>query len=410
MNRRHVATGGIVPTLLLTLAAASTHAQDATIAQRIALRLEDVRDELIELRRDIHKHPEVSGQEVRTAGLVAARLRSLGLDVQTEVGGHGVVGILSGGRAGPVVAYRADMDAVFSNATDPVPFASEVPGVRHICGHDIHTTVAVGIAEGLAAVRDELPGTVKFIFQPAEENIQGAKAMIEDGVLHDPSPEAIFAVHSAPLEVGQIGSVEGLSLPGLDQFTVTLRGENVQNSARAYARAISSVNTGQDVEPSSYVQAMLARSEQGDAGDEWVITGVIRAGSPEARARARERIQQQLRAVGQEGISFEFTHDGMTLPDMSNNSELVRSTLDAIRSAVGVDGLIEVNAVTPFFGEDFAYFQQHIPGAMYWLGVSNSELGYVGMPHSPDFVADEESIFVGARAMAAILLHYLESH
>ena len=126
------------------------------------------------------------------------------------------MGILRGGQPGPVVAYRADMDAVRDNSPDPVPFRSELPGVRHICGHDIHTTVALGVAVALSAVRDELPGTVKFVFQPAEENIQGAKAMIEDGVLEDPAPSAIFAVHTAPLEVGQIGSVEGLGLPGLD--------------------------------------------------------------------------------------------------------------------------------------------------------------------------------------------------
>jgi amidohydrolase len=144
--------------------------------------LQSVRADLIEVRRDIHRHPEVSGQEERTAWIVAERLRGSGLEVATGVGGHGVVGILRGGKPGPTVAYRADMDAVYSNAPDPVPFASETPGVRHICGHDIHTTVALGVAEALTAIRDELPGTVKFIFQPAEENIQGAYAMIEDRV------------------------------------------------------------------------------------------------------------------------------------------------------------------------------------------------------------------------------------
>ena len=171
--------------------------------------LEEAREDLIEVRRDIHRHPEASGQEERTAALVADRLRALGLEVETGVGGHGVVGVLRGGQPGPVVAYRADMDAVRDNSPDPVPFRSELPGVRHICGHDIHTTVALGVAVALSAVRDELPGTVKFVFQPAEENIQGAKAMIEDGVLEDPAPSAIFAVHTAPWRSVRSGPWKG---------------------------------------------------------------------------------------------------------------------------------------------------------------------------------------------------------
>jgi hypothetical protein len=173
---------------LLGVSSAPAHAQQQELLDRMDRRIEGAREELIAVRRDLHRHPEVSGQEERTASVVAARLQSLGLEIQTGVGGHGVVGILRGGRPGPVVAFRADMDAVYSGAPDPVPFASETPGVRHICGHDIHTTVALGIAEAMTAIRDELPGAVKFIFQPAEENVRGAGAMIADGVLEDPAP------------------------------------------------------------------------------------------------------------------------------------------------------------------------------------------------------------------------------
>lgn len=303
------------------------------------------------------------------------------------------------------------MDAFQSSAPDPVPFASETPGVRHICGHDIHTTVALGIAEALAAIRDELPGTVKFIFQPAEENVQGAAAMIEEGVLEDPAPEAIFAVHSAPLEVGQIGSVEGLALPGLDRVSVTLRGEgDLSDAARSYAGAISAVSTSRDVAPGDFIAAMVSRPRPGRESGEWVITGLVRAASAEARARARAGIDERLAALRHDGISYEFSYQEQTLPDMVNDPQLVRSTLETIRAVLGPEGLLEVNQVTPYFSEDFAHYQQHIPGAMYWLGVSNSELGYVGMPHSPDFVADEESIIVGAKAMAAVLLDFLMKH
>ncbi len=402
---------GLLAVLVLAASGPAAHAQDQTLIDRIDHRLENVRADLIELRRDIHRHPELSGQEERTAGIVAARLRSLGLEVRTGIGGHGVVGILRGAMPGPVVAYRADMDAFQSSAPDPVPFASETPGVRHICGHDIHTTVALGIAEALAAIRDELPGTVKFIFQPAEENVQGAAAMIEEGVLEDPAPEAIFAVHSAPLEVGQIGSVEGLALPGLDRVTVTLRGEgDLNDAARSYSGAINAVSTSRNVAPSDFIAAMVSRPRPGRESGEWVITGFVRAASAEARARARAGIAERLAALRHDGISYEFSYQEQTLPDMVNDPELVRSTLETLRSVLQPEGLLEVNQVTPYFSEDFARYQQHIPGAMYWLGVSNSELGYVGMPHSPDFVADEESIIVGAKAMAAVLLDFLMKH
>src|SRR5262245_21216495 len=146
----------------------------------------------IAVRRDIHQHPETSGNEVRTAKLVADRLRSLGLDVRTSVGGHGVVGILKGGRPGRFIAYRADMDAVASNAQDPASFPSLVPGVRHICGHDVHVAIALGLAETLTSVRASLPGRVMFIFQPAEERATGARAMIDDGLFTSDRPVVIF--------------------------------------------------------------------------------------------------------------------------------------------------------------------------------------------------------------------------
>ncbi len=410
MDRTHYARIGTSTALLILAMNLAAQAQDSGLVERMNRRLESARDELIETRRDLHRHPEVSGQEERTAGIVAARLRALGLEVQTGVGGHGVVGILRGGSPGSVVAYRADMDAIRSDAPDPVPFASETPGVRHICGHDIHTTTALALAEALSEVRNDLPGTVKFIFQPAEENIRGARAMIDEGVLEDPAPTAIFAYHSAPLEVGQIGSVEGLSLPGLDRVIVTVRGEgDLQGAARSYLRAVSAVSTGMEVAPNEFVAAMMGPPRPDADSNELVLSGMVRSGSPEARARARAAIEEGLAAVDAEGVSYDLTYDEQALPDMVNDVELVRSTLPTIRSVVG-DGLLEVNQVTPYFSEDFAYFQQHIPGAMYWLGVSNSELGYVGMPHSPGFVADEESIIIGARVMAAVLLDYLETH
>jgi metal-dependent amidase/aminoacylase/carboxypeptidase family protein len=384
---------------------------DARLAT-MATALEAAREDLIEVRRDIHRHPEPSGQEERTAALVADRLRVLGLDVETGVGGHGVVGVLRGGLPGPVVAYRADMDAVHDNSPDPVPFRSEVPGVRHICGHDIHTTVALGVAEALASIRDELTGTVKFVFQPAEENVQGARAMIEDGVLEDPSPSAIFAVHTAPLEVGQIGAIEGLGLPGMDHVRIKVSGGgDPGETARAAARLISGVSTvgppgSPEPEGDDFIWAN-ARSVLASGGDGYVVVGSVKASGDEAYATAKKQIQEGLELLVPEGTEYSLEYRDRVLPDMVNDVQLVRESYEPLRLALGEENLIPSGS-TPYFGEDFAFYQQVIPGAMYWLGVSNSEKGTVGMPHSPGYVADEESIMVGSKAMAAVLLDYLD--
>ena len=179
------------------------------IHARIAAHVNTITAGIVEIRRDLHRHPELSGEEVRTAAIVAARLKALGLQVRTAVGGHGVVGILRGGRPGPMVAYRADMDAVRSTADDPVEFRSVVPGVRHICGHDMHVAVGLGLASALASVRRDLPGSVMFVFQPAEERATGARAMLDAGLFAKELPAAIFGLHAAPIEVGRVMSKAG---------------------------------------------------------------------------------------------------------------------------------------------------------------------------------------------------------
>lgn len=395
----------------------SARAQEAEAdarLERMSAALEASRVDLIEIRRDIHRHPELSGQEERTAALVAERLNALGLEVRTGVGGHGVVGILRGGNPGPVVAYRADMDAVRDNSPDPVPFRSVVPGVRHICGHDIHTTVALGVAEALAAVRGDLPGTVKFIFQPAEENIQGAKAMIAEGVLEDPAPAAIYAVHTAPLEVGQVGTVEGLGLPGTDIIRVRVTGgDNPGETARAMARLISGTSTvgppgSPQPEGDSFIWAN-AGSRRMPGGGEYAVSGSVKASGEDAYASAKKQIKEGLALLAADGTRYELEYQDRVLADMINDVQLVRDSQHPLERAVGAENVI-ASGSSPYFGEDFAFYQQIIPGAMYWLGVSNADKGTVGAPHSPGYVADEAAILVGSRAMAAVLADYLDRH
>ena len=296
-----------------------------------------------------------------------------------------------------------------------MPFRSETPGVRHICGHDIHTTVALGIAEALAAIRDDLPGTVKFIFQPAEENVQGAQAMIRDGVLEAPAPAAIFAYHTAPFEVGQIGAIEGMGLPGIDRVTVTVRGRgDTEAAARAYADVIAGVSTvgppGSGPTGADFIYAGAGVQRNPSQAGQWIVRGSVKASGEKEYARAKRAIKQGLARVDAPRVQYDLDHQDRVLPDMINDDDLVQASLEPLREVIGEEGLVIVSTASPYFGEDFAFFQQEIPGAMYWLGVSNAEKGTVGMPHSPGYVADEGAITVGAKAMAAVLLNYLETH
>ncbi len=400
-----------------------TAARPAGVVDRIDNVLNTKGSELIEVFHDLHSHPEVAGQEERTAGVVARRLRALGLEVRTDVGGHGVVGLLRGGKPGPVVAYRADMDAMASTAPDPAPFASENPGVRHICGHDVHTTVGLGIAEVLSAMREDVAGTVKFIFQPAEETAEGAKAMIDDGALADPKPDVIFAVHCAPLPTGQFGSRAGMLLPGLDLVQVTLSGAgDLAAAAQKCAEVVNGMNTtggmapttdtGDDaleaaLVPGSFIAAGVFSSEA--AGDGWSISAMVRASSEAMHDRARRGIEEGLAALKLTDLTYQLDYTERAIPPVNNDAGVVQRAESVIRDLGGDQAVFTLEETTPFFSEDFSWFQQDIPGAMFFMGVTSEAKGNVGLPHHPMFVADEDAIAVGVRTMSVVITDYLSN-
>ena len=397
--------------LITTAAAAAEPAP--TLESRVDALLESRREALIEFRRDLHRHPELAGEEARTAGRIAARLEELGLEVRTGVGGHGVVAVLEGGLPGRVVAYRADMDAVRSPAPDPVPFASEVPGVRHICGHDIHVTVAMAIAEALAPQADQLPGTLVLLFQPAEETGEGALAMIKDGAMRSPVPEAIYAVHSAPLPVGQIAAGTGPTLPQRDRFSIQIEGAGDLDAAvRAVRKLIQEITVldpkvartgGSTTEPFAVAQIFRTAGE----GASRTIAGQTTAYDRESSAGAQRRLREGLAALADETISLELDYRERTLSGVDNDPARVERAGAVIAERLGEERFRVATGVSPLFSEDFGFLQDHAPGVMFWLGVSNPEKGTLGLPHSPLFVADEEAITVGAKAMSAVLLEAL---
>ncbi len=398
--------------LSVSLAAAPIDDLHSAVAERI----ESQREELVELRRDLHRHPEVSGEEERTARVVAERLETLGLTVTTGIGGHGVLAIVEGALDGPTVAYRADMDAVPSSAPDPVEFRSVNEGVRHICGHDLHTTIAVALGDAFASIRDQLPGRVVLVFQPAEERATGAKAMLADGVLEKAQPDAIYAVHTAPLEVGQLATRSGVMMPQRDSIRVNVRGSTeaeVKAAASAVRRAVTSAGTLRPEQARAPQTGAFSVVQLGgpspEPGGVWTVAGMATASGPTSSAELRQRVEKAIAELDSDGVDLELVYEPAAIAGVRNDEELTSGAMASAGRIVGTENVVGLTTLVPAFSEDFGSFQQQVPGVMFFLGVSNSEKGIVGMPHSPGYVADEEAIFVGAKAMAAVVLDRLRA-
>jgi amidohydrolase len=377
--------------------------------------------DLVALRRDIHRWPELAGDERRTAALAAERLRAAGLDVTTDVGGHGVVAVLEGGSAGPTIGYRADLDAVGPGgvidfgSSGPVfdaDFASRVPGVAHLCGHDLHTAIGVGIAETLARIRPGLAGRAVFIFQPAEETIEGARAMIEAGVLDRHRPDEIYALHCAPNPVGTLSVMPGLGLPGLDQFEIQLSGPTATADADRLAATIAAMSTVElprTLEDYRRRFAELRRPDHPWARFVWAqsgtevtdgrvaVGGALRAWPVDRHAELRDELRRLAESAGGR-IEFPFS-----FPPMVCSPRLSEAAAAYLRGALGPDAVVVLRASWPFNGEDFALFLEWVPGAMFFLGVANVAAGLNGAPHTADFAADERAIGIGVRAMAGFV-------
>ena len=405
---RLLAILSLLAALALVAPGQAQTAEQARLFERMARHVESWQQDLIDLRHDIHQHPELSGEEERTAGLIARRLTNLGFDVRSGVGGHGVVGVLEGRRPGPTVAFRADMDAVRSSAEDPVAYRSLTPGVRHICGHDVHTTIGIGLAEGFAAVQEDLVGSVMLIFQPAEERGTGAKAMLEDGAFDAVRPDAIFAMHTAPYDLGDIATVADGMMAGRASVSVTLLGSGDLAAATSKVRAaVQSVGTlspdrAAQTAPKGFVMVQLLSGSGSD-----VVRGQIMTAGREDRARAKDAVLAALESLDFPGVTLETAYDERFMEGVINDAALMDRANAGIEALTPEITIRTVRGAVPAFSEDFGSFQALVPGVMYFLGVSNPETGTVGMPHTPDYVADDAAILVGTRAMLAAMMERL---
>jgi amidohydrolase len=403
------------------------NAQSASRAQAIAQAAEQLRTALIAQRRDFHMNPELSNREERTARVVAEKLRALGLDeVKTGVGKYGVVALLKGKQPGDVVAVRADMDALPIQETLAVPYKSRNDGVKHACGHDVHMTVELGVAEVLSKMRDQVRGTIKFIFQPAEEGAPpgergGARFMIEEGALDNPRPSAIFGLHVMPnIEVGQVGYNVGGAMASSDRFTITLRGKKVHgayphdgiDTVVVAAECVTALQTIRSrrintLEPLVITIGSIHGGNRFNIiADEVKLEGTMRTLNEDVRKQAIEMMKQTLQGVTSAyGASYEIEF-GTSNPVTYNDPQLVAATLPTLRRVLGESNVFEPK---PQMGaEDFSLYQKVIPGFFYFLGVGNKAKGITAMIHTPEFDVDEESLVIGVKAMANVLLDYLD--
>ncbi len=400
-----------------------------TREQTIAQKAEAMRDKLVAQRRDFHQYPELSNREERTSKVVAEKLKALGLeDIKINVAKHGVTALIKGKKPGPVIAVRADMDALPIQEINDVPYKSKNDGVKHACGHDAHTTIGLGVAEILMGMRDQIQGTIKFVFQPAEEGAPvgeegGAKLMIKEGVLENPKPEAIFGLHVLPnIEVGQIAYNSGPAMASSDRFTITIRGKKVHgayphdgiDTVVMAAQCVSALQTirSRRIDTQEPFVLTIGSIHGGNrfniVADEVVMEGTVRTLNEEVRANVQRIMRETLDGVTKGfGGSYEMVYtEGAAVT--FNLPKLAEESAMTLRRIVGEQNLIQRK---PQMGaEDFSYFQKVIPGFFYFLGVGNKKKGITAMIHTPDFDLDEESLVIGTKAMSNVLLDYLDKH
>lgn len=400
----------------------------STRDEKVAQAVESLRAQLIAQRRDFHMHPELSNREERTSHVVADKLRALGLEVRTGVARHGVVALLKGGKPGPVVAVRADMDALPIQEAIDVPYKSRNPGVKHACGHDVHMTVGLGVAEVLSRMRDQISGTVKFIFQPAEEGPPpgeegGALLMIKEGALENPRPEAIFGLHVMPnIDIGQIGFNSGAAMASSDRFVITVRGKKVHGAyphegtdavvvASSCVVALQTIRSRRINTTEPFVMS-VGIVEGGNRfniiADEVRLEGTIRTLDEAVRRQVQTLMKETLAGITSAyGAKFEIEFFEGTAVTY-NDPKLVEETVPTIRRVLGAS-----NVITPkpqMGAEDFSYFQRVVPGFYYFLGVGNQAKGITAFVHTPEFDVDEESLVIGVKVMSSVLLDYLDHH
>lgn len=412
------------------------NAQAADPWPKVDAHLKQLEPKVTAWRRDVHQNPELSNRETRTAMLVADHLRSLGMEVKTGVAHTGVVGLLTGGKPGPVIALRADMDALPVTEEVDLPFRSRVRGqyqgnevgVMHACGHDAHVAILMGVAEALAAVRGELAGSVKFIFQPAEEGPPageegGAALMVKEGVLRDPAPEAIFGLHViSGIPAGTVTYRAGPLMASADWLYITVKGRQTHGAwpwkgidpvitAAQIVTGLQNIVARQlDVskEPAVVTVATIhGGARKNIIPDQVEMSGTIRTFDEDMRAEVHARIKQIAESIAAANGAMAEVRIEKAVPVTTNDAALVERVLPSLKRVAADTGLKAQQRT--MVAEDFSYFQQQVPGVFFFVGVTprDQDMGAAAPNHSPRFHIDESALLPGLRALTAVAFDYL---
>jgi amidohydrolase len=419
--------------ILLLLVVAVPLAAQAADVESLAARV-DAR--IVEWRRDIHQHPELGNREVRTAALVAEHLRALGMEVRTGIAHTGVTGLLRGGRPGPRIALRADMDALPVTEQVDLPFASKVTteyagqttGVMHACGHDAHVAILMGVAQALASVRESLSGEVLFIFQPAEEGPPpgeegGASLMLAEGVFDDVLPQAVFGLHVwASLPVGTLGYRSGPMMASADRWVLKVQGRQTHGSRpwggvdpisiAAQVLVASHGIIARQIDISTSPVVLTAGAIHGGIRfniipDTVEMEGTLRTFDMAVRADVIQRFARTASAIAEAAGGTATLDVVNTAPVNANDPALTREVLPVLHGLVGEAQVREMALMT--VAEDFSEFANRVPGFFFFVGATPRERDPATAPnnHSPEFFLDEEALAVGTRAMLGLALQRL---
>ena len=424
--------------LFYTLLLSSTSfGQKANIDAYIRQAVDRIEPKCIAWRRDLHQNPELSNRETRTASIIAAHLRSLGLEVKENVAKTGVVGILRGGKPGPVIGLRADMDALPVEERSPLPFASKVRttfngqevGVMHACGHDTHVAMLMSTAEVLAGMKDQLSGTVKFVFQPAEEGPPageegGAPLMVKEGVLENPKVDVMFGLHiNAQTPAGQIRYREGGIMAASDWFTITIHGKQTHGADPWLG--IDPVVVGTQIIQG--LQTIVSRQmeltknpvvisttifkagvRQNIIPEEVTLSGTIRTLDTAMQRDVWMRIERTAKNIAEaSGATADVKIDSKTLVTY-NNPQLTRAMLPSLQKATNNNAVL-MDARTG--AEDFSFFAEKVPSLFFYVGgmKPGTDPKTTGPHHTPDFVIDESGMKTGIKAFCFLVVDYLNS-
>ncbi len=389
-------------------------------------------------RRDFHRHPELSNREVRTAGVIADHLRALGFAVQTGVAHTGVVALLDSGKPGPVIALRADMDALPVSEQVDLPFASkerttyngQEVGVMHACGHDCHVAILMGVAELLAGLKAQLRGQIKFIFQPAEEGPPageegGAALMIKQGVLENPTPGVIFGLHVfAGVEAGSIAYRPGPAMASSDRIRITVNGRQthgalpwrgvdpivISSQIVLGLQTIVSRQVDVTLEPAVVsIGAIRGGVRDNIIPDAVEMLGTVRTFNEEMRKDIHSRIRNTVELIAQSAGATAQVHFDNAYPVTVNDIPLTERMVPTLERVAGKDKVFIGQKITGY--EDFSYYQQKIPGFFYFVGITprGVDRKESAPNHSPRFFVDESALLLGVRSLAHLTLDYMAS-